>query len=183
MGVSFFTCSINIGKLINSYVMKEAFYYMKNKYIYGLDLSLSNSGIAIFNFDGLPEFVGSVATKSSDKYPTRLKIIADEIIRLTEKYPPKIAAFESGFYRFPASTQALYRVQGVLMYLLHDVEQFFYPPSKVKKIVTGKGNASKKSVQEFVKHRFPELEFDNTDQSDAVGVIIAYLESDFNGLR
>ena len=154
----------------------------KNGFIYGLDLSLSNSGVAICD-DISKKFVhiSSISTNSKDNYPDRLKTIADAIQELSGKYPPKIVVFESGFYRYPKSTQALYRVQGAVMYILSDYDQLFYPPSTIKKVVCGKGNASKELVQKSVLRQFPNLEFENMDQSDAVAVVITYLKEDGNG--
>lgn len=148
---------------------------MKNEYILALDLSLSNSGVTVFNSDGLPECITSISTDSRSERGKRLKFIGDELQKIIDKYPIKEVAIEKGFSRYNKSTAALYQVQGVALYVLNDYPAFFYPSSSIKKLIAGKGNASKQSVQEAVLKRYPDIEFDDLDQSDSVAVGIFYL--------
>lgn len=146
---------------------------MKN-FVYGLDLSLSNSGIAIFNEKGRPLNVFSIPTSAKLSIPKRLKTIADSLLETIDKYTPIVVVFESGFYRYVSSTQALYRVSGVAMYIFSDYPQYFYPPSTIKKTICGYGNATKGDVRERIIEAFPALNIENEDQSDAIGVGLTY---------
>lgn len=146
---------------------------MKN-FVYGLDLSLSNSGVAIFEEKGKPVCVFSIPTAPKFSIAERLKVIGDGFLGYIDEYPPSVVAFESGFYRYVPSTQALYRVSGVAIYIFSNYPQFFYPPSTIKKTICGKGNATKDEVRNRIIEAFPFLNIENEDQSDALGVGLTY---------
>ena len=145
------------------------------KVILGVDLSLSNTGVAIFSVNGKPLKVMSISTNSKQERSERLREIGQAIIEIKNNYNLLEVAIEQGFYRYATSTQTLYQVQGILLYLLYDIPCHFYAPSTIKKVVTGKGNASKAKVREIVSEIFPDLQFEDSDQSDAVAVVIAHL--------
>jgi len=146
-----------------------------DKFLYALDISLKNTGIAIFTDFGNPVSIRSISTNSKDKHPQRLQFIADSILRLRKNYSPLAMVFESGFYRFSASTQAIYKVIGVMQYLFSDVQQYSYAPSTIRKIVCGNGRANKEDVEKSVLKVWPNLSFEDNDQSDACGVGLCYM--------
>lgn len=136
---------------------------------------MENTGVAIFDtLTNKPIHITSITTKKKDLHGKRLYHIASEIHKLREQYPPGIVVIERGFSRFPTSTQVIYRAHGLFNYLFHDVEQVYYPPKKIKEAII-KGDASKKLVRQMIEKKYPELEFANEDESDAVSVGICYL--------
>ena len=143
-------------------------------YIFGVDLSLSNSGVCIFDYGGNPVEILSIPTDPKLNRKDRLKIIGDAFLKLREKYETNLIIFEAGFSRHIKSTQALYAVKGLVMYLFADCEQEEYAPLTVKKVLTGTGKADKDAVQKYVLERFPDIEFKNKDESDAVATILTY---------
>jgi len=147
----------------------------EEKVLMAVDLSLSNTGIALFTYNGKPLKILSISTNSKEERSKRLREIGQAIIDIKNNYNLSEIVIEQGFYRYATSTQTLYQVQGVLLYLLHEYPHYFYAPSTIKKIVTGKGNASKLKVQEIISQVFPLLEFEDTDQSDAVAVALAHM--------
>jgi Holliday junction resolvasome RuvABC endonuclease subunit len=155
------------------------------KYIYGLDLSMSCTGVVVFDENATPIFVGSVQTKDKDSHGVRLKKIADYLLELKEKYPPSKVILERGFSRFNTSTQVTYRTHGVANYLFYDCEQIYYPPKKVKAAILS-GDSSKKDIQDAIKIKYPNVQFseiklkkgkgkeENKDESDAFAVGLTY---------
>lgn len=143
-------------------------------YTLALDLSLSNSGVSVFNSDGYPEYIFSISTDSRAERGKRLRFIGDELQRITEEYDIVEVAIEKGFSRYNKSTQALYSVIGVALYILYEFPIFFYPSSTIKKQIAGKGNASKQSVQKEILRRYPDVEFEDLDQSDSVAVGVVH---------
>jgi len=139
-------------------------------YIYAFDLSLSSSGVCIFDESGNPIKIMSVPTTSKMEHKDRLKVIADNWLELRRQYSTDLIILESGFSRHAASTQAIFKVVGLTQYLFNDCQQFTYAPSTVKKIITGNGRADKIEVQEKIMKLYPDLKFDNMDQSDSVGI-------------
>lgn len=148
----------------------------KKTYVYALDLSLNSPGICIFTNDG--RFVKSltVDTHAEENTPSKLKLIGDTFLSLIEKYTPKVIVIENGFSRYNTSTQQLYRCHGVANYIFWNYEQVYIPPSKVKKVITGKGNASKEEVRQAIIKNNKHLNFGSMDESDAYALAITYFK-------
>ena len=144
-------------------------------YIYGLDLSLSNSGVFICDEDGNPIKAISIPTDKKLNHQERLKIIGDTLLELRKEFPTCLIAFESGFSRHAASTEALFKTIGLVQYLFADCQQFSYAPSSIKKTITGSGRADKDLVREVISKRYPDLIFKNNDESDACATITCHL--------
>lgn len=143
-------------------------------YVWALDISLSNTGVCIFDLNGIPVKLFSISTDARCEHKERLKTIADSLLENRKIYPTETVVLESGFFRFIKSTQAIYKVIGLVTYLFNDCEQILYPPSSVKKIVSGNGETNKEGIRKIVSKKFPELSFDDNDQSDAVGIGMCY---------
>lgn len=146
----------------------------ENTYLYAFDLSMDNSGISIFDCNHQIVHISSIKTNPKESHGKRLKVIAKHMMSLKQQYPPFIAIFERGFSRFAMSTQVIYRVVGITNLLFEEVEQIYYPPKKVKEAILN-GKATKKQVQDEIIKRFPEIVFNNEDESDAVAVGICHL--------
>lgn len=147
-----------------------------SKYLYGLDLSMANTGIAIFDIDTYkPILITSISTNSKEEYGDRLHTQRGYMKDLIKKYPPYEVAIEKGFTMHNTSTQVIYRVHGVTQELFHEYKQFYYAPTTVKKAITGNGKSNKELVQETILKKYPNIKFDNEDQSDAVGVACCHL--------
>jgi len=146
---------------------------MKKTYIYALDLSLNSTGICLFTNDG--RFVKSLTIDTHSKKETKLKLsmIGIEFLNLIKQYPPSIIVIEQGFSLFNASTQALFKVHGLINYLFAQYEQVYYPASTVKKVITGKGNAKKEEVRDAIIKNY-SITFNNLDESDAFGTGMTY---------
>jgi len=151
------------------------------KYIYGLDLSMSCSGISIFSNDARPILVTSVDTKIGVNHQEKLKLIAETLLSLKKKYPPETIVIEKGFYRFAASTEAVFKVHGLVQYLFWDIPQVLYAPTTIKKLIGGKGNMKKEEIRDAVSKIFPEMVFANNDESDAVSIALCFFKKRLDG--
>ena len=149
--------------------------------IIALDLSLSNTGVCIFDENENPVEVFSVKTDSKLSHALRLKTIADAFLDIRSKHKIDKIIIEKGFSRFNVSTQVVFMVHGIAQYIFCDYEQIYIAPSTVKKIVSGKGNSDKKVLAGFVKEVYPSLVFKNEDESDAVAIGLAYFMGRDNG--
>lgn len=151
------------------------------KYIYGLDLSLSCTGVTIYDLDSKDViYIGHCNTEKVKKKKglyhnaLKLEVLADYFKELKEKYPPHVVTIERGFSRFATATQVIYRVHGLTNYLFADVEQIYYPVKTVKEAIF-KGDATKKQVQEIILKNYDYLVFENEDESDSFAVMLTYL--------
>lgn len=142
-------------------------------FIYAFDLSLSCSGVVIFDEMGNPVHVTSIPTNEKLGTALRLKHIATELLTLRELYPPKRIILERAFSRFNQATAALYRVHGVVNMLFWDVEQIYYTPKDIKATLV-RGNATKAQLAEKIKQKYNQVVFQNDDESDAFAVGLTY---------
>lgn len=137
---------------------------------------MSNSGIAIFDIENFkPIYITSIKTNPKHDYGQRLHTQRNSIKELIRQYPPYEIAIEKGFTRFNKSTQVIYRVVGVFNEVLHSYSQFYYTPTSVKKTIANNGQAKKEVIQDKILKVFPNIEFNNQDESDAVAVAITHL--------
>ncbi|MHA6240991.1 crossover junction endodeoxyribonuclease RuvC, partial [Bacillus subtilis] len=85
--------------------------------------------------------------------------------------------FEKGFNKFAVATQQIQRTVGMLLFTLYsnnieDIEEI--APTSVKKYITGDGKASKEKLADHLIYYVGEIKYKTNDESDAVGVGIAY---------
>lgn len=130
--------------------------------------------------------VSHVDNKKKTKWTQaeKLKAIADEIRRITNKYEGAfdVVVRERGFSRFAQTTQALFRVVGVSDLTVFEecgiraIEEI--PPTTVKSLIAGYGKATKDEVEEGVRNLLPEdqkdFKFATDDESDSVAVALTY---------
>ncbi|QSF43346.1 crossover junction endodeoxyribonuclease RuvC [Paenibacillus tianjinensis] len=139
---------------------------------------MERTGITVWNMDkNKPEFITHISTshfKKSATHGQKLKHIEDCFIEITENFPPSIVAIERAFNRFPTSTAVIYKVHGVVNKLFHQFEQIYYPPKTVKLEIC-RGDATKKYVQDTIKKVYPDVTFNNEDESDSFAVALTYL--------
>lgn len=149
-----------------------------SRYLFGFDLSMEQTGVTVFDLDSLkPVLVTSISTSHFKKTAThgqKLKYIEDELIKITKEFNPTVVTIERGFSRFNVSTQVIYRCHGVVNKLFYQYNQVYYPPKTVKEVIC-RGDATKKYVQDTIKKVYPDVIFNNEDESDSFAVALTYL--------
>lgn len=143
---------------------------MEKKYVYALDLSQNSSGVCIFTNDGKFVKAFTIDTNGEKETKLKLRIIGNEFIKIMKEYPPDIVVIEQGFTLYNPSTQAIFRVHGLVNYLFSEQEQIYYPASTVKKIIGGKGNMTKEEIYYAIQKKYPKIKLHNYDESDAFAV-------------
>lgn len=120
-----------------------------------------------------------ILSKIEDPYE-RLSRIHEKITSLAQLHNPDAFAIEAPFYgKNVQSMLKLGRAQGAALAaaLQAGLKAQEYSPRKVKKAVTGNGNASKEQVSEMVGHivkNKPKMERKNLDATDALAVAICH---------
>lgn len=150
---------------------------MQHRYLWGLDLSLTCTGVTIYDLDDkvfvlVDSFNTEDIKTQKNRYHNALKLKekADWLIDLKEKYPPYFIGIERGFSQYNNTTQTIFRVHGVVNYLFHDCPQEYYPPKSVKEALVH-GNATKEDVLITINQRY-DFVFKNEDESDSFAVVI-----------
>lgn len=152
-----------------------------------LDLSLSSTGYAVIQWNKRQQKatvlkVGHIDNKKQGRaswnHGKKLLNIHLQLTQLFTEYHIDKVVREKGFSRFPAATQALFRVVGVSdMVVEQQIQQSIqeYSVTTVKKAITGNGKADKQEVavkiQEYLTE---EIEFSVDDESDATSIAICH---------
>lgn len=124
---------------------------------------------------------GLIRTKRGAPFSVRLRQLYDGLVEVLQETKPDAFAIEAVFHSEHArSALQLGHSRGVLILAAahHELEPFEYPPSTVKKAVTGDGSADKEQVRKMVSLLVgTELE-GPADRSDAVAVAICHAQSE-----
>lgn len=152
-----------------------------SKIILGIDPGTIVMGYGLIKIEGQKMSVIQYGVIHLKKYPShelRLKKIFERISAIIEEFCPDEVALEAPFFgKNVQSMLKLGRAQGVAMAaaLTREIPITEYAPLKVKKSVTGKGQASKEQVCAMVMNLLkikdaPEL----LDATDALAVAITH---------
>lgn len=115
---------------------------------------------------------------SSQDLAQRLVAIDEGIRLLLETHSPDVGSVESIFFnKDPQAAAKLGHARGVILLGLAraGLEVFEYPPARIKRTVTGNGQADKRQVGMMVKAMLALNELPAADASDALAIAITHL--------
>lgn len=142
--------------------------------ILGIDPGTNVLGFALIDADKRAIQVLEIGVVTfahiSDDHTVKLRHIFEQVQDLIQQYKPSQMAIEAPFYgKNVQSMLKLGRAQGVAIAagMVNGVEITEYMPKKIKRAITGNGNASKEQVagmlENILKRKFTEKHFDATD--------------------
>lgn len=125
----------------------------------GLDLSLSSTGLVVWNGQKVKSFC---LKKTTTKSPTeeRISDIERTVMLGVRKYRPSLVVIEGHAYNsHGGSSNALHELHGVVKQALWKSESAFclVPPPRLKSQATGNGRASKDEMIEAAEIFWPRL--------------------------
>ncbi|MGF9741636.1 crossover junction endodeoxyribonuclease RuvC [Priestia megaterium] len=146
------------------------------------DLSLACPAFAVMTFDShsneiLVHKMTHVKTSSKNPLGERLMDIHQHVDTLLSLYEVDEIVVEKGFNRYAVATQQLQRVVGVFVITIYSkgfTKFAELSPTTCKKAITGDGKASKEALAEGLEKYVGKLPYKTNDESDAVGVGVAY---------
>lgn len=154
--------------------------------ILSIDSGLERTGFAIFDraskhANGFKYIdSGLVHTPKTWSKENRLKSIHDQMERIIEKHKPKVMILEQLFFFKNVKTAiSVAQAQGVVLLLAakYSVPTHYLTPLQIKQIITGYGQADKKSVQKMLKLTLGlngELKQDDVADAIACGAAFCY---------
>jgi crossover junction endodeoxyribonuclease RuvC len=148
--------------------------------IIGIDPGLAATGVGIVRGDGVTidgYSFGSIRTSKNNSLPNRLDHIFSKLLQILKDENPDIMVVEDVFSlnKYPKSGITLGQVAGVVMLAgcRAGVSSIEIPVREAKQVLTGNGNASKKQLEEAVRHRLNHKTAIRPDHaSDAVGLAL-----------
>ncbi len=159
--------------------------------ILGIDPGTILTGYGIVEIDEKRQFravdYGCVRPPPSKPLTVRYKIIFQAIEELLDCHQPHAIVVETQYiHKNPQSGIKLGMARGVaiLAAALREIPVFEYAPTRAKRAVVGKGNASKKQVQAMVQHllALPTLPTPE-DAADALALAICHGQAFTLGAR
>ncbi|TWU57527.1 Crossover junction endodeoxyribonuclease RuvC [Rubripirellula reticaptiva] len=126
--------------------------------ILGIDPGLNTTGYGVIEFDGMkPRLIeaGIVRSKAKASIESRLDEIYSGVLEVIEMHHPTTMALEQLFshYERPRTAILMGHARGVICLAAAKcgIEVAHFEPTRVKKVMTGNGRASKSQMQLAVK--------------------------------
>lgn len=144
--------------------------------ILSIDSGIERTGYAIFKDK---KYVTSALIKTSKSLSTEKRLIAifNKLKEIMKKYNPDVMVLEQLlFFKNQKTFIRVAQAQGIVMLLAaqNKIKVEFLTPLQIKQIITGYGQADKKSVQKMIKLT-TEIEISQDDEADAVACGLAYI--------
>ncbi|MDR2267043.1 MAG: crossover junction endodeoxyribonuclease RuvC [Christensenellaceae bacterium] len=152
--------------------------------VLGIDPGYGTLGFGIIEISGITmraiEY-GVIETPKKERFPRRLKFLADEINLLIDKHKPEAIAVEELFFQSNQKTAILVaEARGVVLLCAENssAQLFEYTPLQIKQVLTGYGHADKLQIQKMVSVflNLPTAPKPD-DAADALAVAIAHARS------
>ena len=148
--------------------------------ILGVDPGLGTTGYGLIEGDTFKVIeAGVIRTRSGIPVQERIGKIFDGLSDIIEEYRPGVLVLEKIYshYKHPATAilMAHARAMACLVCGKFDIKLINYPSTRIKKVITGNGHASKSQVQRMVRDilklkKAPEP----VDVSDALAMAVTY---------
>ncbi len=151
--------------------------------ILGIDPGLNITGYGLIDSqkDGFVlKQAGFIKTKAADGLPKRLSQIYTTLSGLLDSYKPDAIVLEKLYshYRHPVTASLLGHARGVICMLAEQkhVPFFEYPATRVKKMTTGSGHASKIQIQKMIEHTMgiDKASLGPMDTTDAISLAVTH---------
>lgn len=152
--------------------------------ILGVDPGLNITGYGVIESDSPSKIklkeAGVIRTNPKDGIAKRLDKIYKNLLDVAQEYKPDVLVLEKLYshYKHPVTSLLMGHARGVICLVagVCDVELISYPSTRIKKVITGKGHASKEQVQGMVQGLLKlKKKPEPVDVSDAIACAIAYV--------
>ncbi len=154
----------------------------------GIDPGLGTTGYGVLRFNGGSATLldaGVVRSSTDHELSARLLELYNGVLEVIDRFDPSAMGMEELYahYRHPTTAIKMGHARGVLCLaaVQRQLRLISIPATRVKKLVTGNGRASKEQVSGMVRHMLGiNGEIKPDDVTDALAIAIAAYESDRN---
>ncbi len=160
--------------------------------ILGVDPGLLRTGYGVIDADNPEQMkfleAGIVKTSPEDGISKRLVDIYNNLNDIIQEYKPEVLVLEKLYshYKHPITSILMGHARGAVCLVcgVNNMQLVSYPATRIKKTITGNGQAGKHQVQQMVKallnlKKLPEP----FDVSDALAMAISYVYVEGSGIR
>ena len=158
--------------------------------IVGIDPGLKATGYGFIEYQrsGIKLIeTGAIEPKQKDPLPVRLNKIYTILDELLKCYHPEYLVLEKLYahYLYPTTASILGHVRGVICLLCarQDIQFVEFPVKRIRKSLTGNGNATKLQTQKVVAQSLKISESNLTlDASDAIALALGFVRMNSRAL-
>lgn len=160
-----------------------------NDYIIGIDISLNDSGVAVYSLSEQRivhyDHINVEHIRNLKKYrglninAIKINLQKEFFEDIKRKFPPRLVVIERGFARFKNEVASLNQINGMVFSIFWNYTQIMYAPKAIKAEIVH-GSADKETVKDVLVKNIPEISGDNLVEtndnvSDAIAVLYTYL--------
>ena len=148
--------------------------------ILGVDPGLGTTGYGIIDDPGFKLVeAGVIRTQPNTPIQSRIKKIFDAVSNIIEEHRPQVLVLEKIYshYKHPTTAILMGHARAVVCLAcgMHGVRLVNYPSTRIKKVVTGNGHASKAQMQRMVQNLLRlKTPPEPVDVSDALAMAMSY---------
>lgn len=153
--------------------------------ILGIDPGLVRTGYGLIDAEapGRIKFIeaGVIKTAPEDGISKRLKDIYENLTDIIKEHSPDVVVLEKLYshYKHPVTSILMGHARGVVCLVcgVAGLKLVNYPATRIKKAITGNGQAKKEQIQSMVKARLGLKNLPSPfDVSDALAMAIAFAQ-------
>ncbi len=153
--------------------------------VLGIDPGLKATGYGFIKFDKQDVRLietGTIQPKQKEKFQYRIKTVFQNLQELVDKYKPDVLVLEKLYahYNHPTTAAIMGHLRGVICLLCaqNEIELIEHSVKRIRKAITGNGNATKIQTQRVVAYRLKIDESKLTlDASDALALALGYIQT------
>lgn len=136
-----------------------------------IDPAITNAAVAVFTEDGTLHHSETISFDRKLSQEVRMWQIFDKLSSVVDKYPVDVIVSERQF------VQIMSEMVGVIKAFAGSINVnsvLFMPPSKWKKLATGKGNVPEDELANLVTSIWPDLVGASEHEIDCAGLFMAW---------
>ena len=147
----------------------------------GIDPGLNFTGWGVIEYKGADSFSyiasGVIKTSTKTNYPERLNQIFSQSLEIIHQYNPEVVAIEDTYVNINSQSSiklAQAKAATIIATSQSNISLVEYPAKKVKKTITGIGNADKNQMIKMIKYWLPDVSTKVSDEADALAIALCY---------
>jgi crossover junction endodeoxyribonuclease RuvC len=147
----------------------------------GIDPGLNFTGWGIVDYISADKFTyiasGIIKTVPKMEYSQRLNHIFNQSLKIIENYSPKHAAIEDTYVNVNNKSSIMLaqaKAASIIAISQNNIPLVEYAAKKVKKTISGTGNADKSQIIKMISYWLPNISVKFSDEADALAIALCH---------
>ena len=147
----------------------------------GIDPGLNFTGWGLIDYINANKFTyiasGVIKTIPKMEYSQRLNHIFNQVLQVIESYNPEYAAIEDTYVNVNNKSSIMLaqaKAASMIAISQNDIPLVEYAAKKVKKTISGTGNADKSQIIKMISYWLPNVVVKLSDEADALAIALCH---------